>query len=90
MSGSPQTNFTSMRSIPPELEGVLVSTPDTLHGAIRFSGTRVFAYQLFDYVLSGSSLDEFLDDFPGVSREQALKLLEWELHRLHADLEPAA
>ena len=79
-----------MRSIPSELEGVLASTPDTLHGAIRFSGTRVFAYQLFDYVLSGSSLDEFLNDFPGVSREQATKLLTWELHRLHDDLEPAA
>jgi len=79
-----------MRSIPSELEGVLSSTPDTLHGAIRFSGTRVFAYQLFDYVLSDSSLNEFLNDFPGVSREQATKLLEWELNRLHGDFEPAA
>ena len=79
-----------MRSIPSELEGVLSSTPDTLHGAIRFTGTRVFAYQVFDYVLSGSSLNEFLNDFPGVSRRQATKLLEWELNRLHADLEPAA
>ena len=66
-----------MRSIPSELEGVLTSTPDTLHGDIRFSGTRVFAYQLFDYVLSDSSLNEFLNDFPGVSREQATKLLQW-------------
>jgi len=79
-----------MDHIPSELEGVLVSTSDTLHGAIRFAGTRVFAYQLFDYVLSGHSLDEFFDDFPGVGREQAQAVLNWELSRIHRDLAPAA
>ena len=74
--------------IPKELEGVLVSTPDTLHGAIRFAGTRVFAYQLFDYVLTGSSLEEFLRDFEGVSRQQAQAVMEWERRRVRKQLVP--
>lgn len=79
-----------MEQIPKELEGVLVRTADTLHGAIRFAGTRVFAYQLFDYILTGSSLDDFLEDFPGVGREQAQAVLDWELTRIHQQLEPAS
>ncbi len=79
-----------IEAIPKELEGVLVSTPDTLHGAIRFAGTRVFAYQLFDYVLTGSNLEEFLKDFEGVSREQAQALMDWELRRVHERLAPAS
>ena len=77
-------------NIPSELEGILVSTPDTLHGAIRFAGTRVFAYQLFDYVLTGESLDTFLNDFPSVKREQVEAVLSWELARIHSALQPAA
>jgi uncharacterized protein (DUF433 family) len=76
-------------TIPTELEGILVSTPDTLHGAVRFAGTRVFAYQLFDYILSGRTLDQFLDDFEGVSREHAKAVLRWKLHEVHNELEPA-
>jgi uncharacterized protein (DUF433 family) len=72
--------------IPKELEGVLVSTPDTLHGAVRFAGTRVFAHQLFDYILTGRSLDEFLSDFAGVKREDAQAVLHWELQRIHCQL----
>ncbi|MEI7577162.1 MAG: DUF433 domain-containing protein [Armatimonadota bacterium] len=71
--------------IPVELEGVLVSTPDTLHGAVRFAGTRVFAQSLFDYVLAGEKLEVFLDHFPDVSKEQALKVLDWERSRISAD-----
>jgi len=36
-------------TVPIELQDVLVSTEDTLHGAVRFAGTRVFAQSLFDY-----------------------------------------
>lgn len=78
-----------MRAIPAELQDVLVSTPDTLHGGIRFVGTRVFAYQLFDYLLTGHTLDEFLADFEGVPREMAQKLIDWELNHLHTQLEPS-
>jgi uncharacterized protein (DUF433 family) len=75
--------------IPKELEGILVSTPDTLHGAIRFAGTRVFAYQLFDYLLGGSTLEEFLENFEGVSRQQAQAVMNWELRRVREQLAPA-
>ncbi|MHB8636521.1 MAG: DUF433 domain-containing protein [Fimbriimonadaceae bacterium] len=78
-----------MESIPPELEGILVRTPETLPGAVRFEGTRVFAYQLFDYVLSGQRLETFLDDFPGVHLVQAEAVLAWERARLHRELEAA-
>lgn len=54
-------------TIPEQLQNVLESTPDTLHGAIRFRGTRVFAQSLFDDVIGGNSLAEFLEDFPDVS-----------------------
>jgi uncharacterized protein (DUF433 family) len=78
------------REIPKELEGVLVSTPDTLHGGIRFAGTRVFAFQLFEYLLNGHSLEEFLADFEGVERKQAEALRDWELRRIYAELQPAS
>lgn len=72
-------------TIPPQLSEVLVSTPDTLHGAIRFNGTRVFAQSLFDYVMQGSSLEEFLIDFPDVSKDQAEAVLRWENERIRRD-----
>ena len=64
--------------VPPELQDVLVSTEDTLHGAVRFVGTRVFAQSLFDYVMNGESIEVFLEHFPDVSREQAEAVLSWE------------
>lgn len=48
---------------------------DVLGGALVFSGTRVPVQALFDY-LERSSLQEFLEDFPTVTREQALGVLE--------------
>ena len=43
----------------------------------RFAGTRVPFKNLIDYLAGGDPLEEFLDDFPGVSREQAVARLEW-------------
>lgn len=51
--------------------------PEIMSGALVFRGTRVPAQSLFDYVGAGDSLDEFLDDFPSVTREQALNVLAW-------------
>lgn len=53
-----------------------------LSGTPVFSGTRVPVRTLFDYIADGSTLDEFLDNFPSVSREQALKLLEFVTNNL--------
>ncbi|MDX6612552.1 MAG: hypothetical protein QOD75_1738 [Blastocatellia bacterium] len=49
---------------------------DILGGTPVFAGTRVPVQSLFDYLEGGDTLDEFLDDFPAVSREHALKILE--------------
>ncbi|HEX8128893.1 MAG TPA: DUF433 domain-containing protein [Pyrinomonadaceae bacterium] len=48
---------------------------DILGGTPVFAGTRVPVQTLFDYLEGGDSLDEFLDDFPAVSREHAIKVL---------------
>jgi uncharacterized protein (DUF433 family) len=50
--------------------------PEILGGTPVFSGTRVPVESLFDHLESGVSLDEFLSDFPTVSREQAVEVLE--------------
>jgi uncharacterized protein (DUF433 family) len=47
-----------------------------LNGQPVFSGTRVPVASLIDHLEAGVSLDEFLEDFPGVTREQAISLLE--------------
>ena len=45
--------------------------PEILHGTPVFKGTRVPIDTLFDYLATGESLDEFLEDFPSVKRDQA-------------------
>jgi len=55
---------------------VVVSNPKIMSGTPCFAGTRVPVQTLFDYLQAGDPLDEFLDDFPTVSREQAIALLE--------------
>lgn len=57
-------------------EDVVHSDPEIMSGALVFVGTRVPVYSLFDYLEAGDSLDEFLDSFPSVSREQAVAALE--------------
>lgn len=50
-------------------------SPGVMSGAAVFAGTRVPVKSLFDYLEAGDSLDDFLRDFPSVSRQQALRLL---------------
>jgi len=52
------------------------SDPDILGGTTVFVGTRVPAATLLDYLEGGDSLEAFLDDFPTVTREQAVAALE--------------
>ena len=49
--------------------------PEILGGTPVFRGTRVPIESLFDHLEGGVSLDEFLDDFPTVKREQAIEVL---------------
>lgn len=53
------------------------SDPERLGGRVCFAGTRVPVDALFDNLKSGLSLDEFLDEFEGVTREQAVAVLEF-------------
>ena len=55
---------------------VVHSDPDILGGTPVFTGTRVPLQALLDYLEAGRPLDEFLDDFASVTREQAVAALE--------------
>lgn len=55
---------------------VFHSHPDILSGTPVFFGTRVPVRTLLDYIEAGEPLDEFLDDFPGVTKEQAMSFLK--------------
>jgi uncharacterized protein (DUF433 family) len=55
---------------------IISSSPDVMGGTPVFSGTRVPVQTLLDYIEGGDPLDEFLDDFPTVSREKAIAFLE--------------
>ncbi|MBV8515954.1 MAG: DUF433 domain-containing protein [Acidobacteria bacterium] len=57
-------------------EQIVRRDPDIMGGEPVFAGTRVPVYNLFDYLEAGDSLDEFLEQFPSVSREQAVGALE--------------
>jgi uncharacterized protein (DUF433 family) len=56
--------------------GVVHSSPTIMSGAPVFVGTRVPVRNLLDYIEAGDTLDEFLEDFPGVDRGQAIRFLE--------------
>lgn len=57
-------------------QSVIHSDPGILSGTPVFVGTRVPAQTLLDYLQEGSTLDEFLDHFPTVTRGQAVAVLE--------------
>ena len=58
--------------------------PEIMSGALCFKGTRVLVQTLFDYLEGSSSLEDFLEDFPSVSREAAVAVLEVAKERLFA------
>jgi len=55
---------------------IVHSDPDIVSGTPVFVGTRVPAQALLDYLEGGETIEEFLDNFPSVSREQAVAFLE--------------
>jgi uncharacterized protein (DUF433 family) len=57
-------------------------SPDILGGTAVFSGTRAPAQTLLDYPEAGDSIDDFLDGFPSVKREQVVSFLELAKDRL--------
>ena len=69
-----------MRSDPIEIN------PDKVSGTPVFSGTRVPVKNLFDYLEGGESIDDFLEGFPPVTREQAIAVLEMAEESLDREL----
>ena len=68
---------------------IVHSDPDILGGTPVFMGTRVPMKTLLDYLEAGDSLNEFLDHFPSVRREQAISVLELAKEMLTAYATPA-
>ena len=58
------------------LSGVINRDPDIVGGLPVFSGTRVLVQSLFDALEAGDTIDDFLEGFPTVKREQVIAVLE--------------
>jgi uncharacterized protein (DUF433 family) len=63
--------------------------PEIMSGTPCFAGTRVPVRSLIDYIEGGDTLDEFLAQFPTVSRKQAIAYLEESAANLERSLQPA-
>jgi uncharacterized protein (DUF433 family) len=59
-----------------DLKGVVHSDPEIMGGTPVFVGTRVPLQNLVDYLEGGESIEDFLDAFPTVKREQAIAVIE--------------
>lgn len=55
---------------------IISASPEVMGGTPVFAGTRVPVQTLLDYLKAGESIDDFLDGFPTVTREQVIALLE--------------
>lgn len=69
-----------------QAQQLIVSSPEVLGGTPVFIGTRVPVKNLTDYLEAGDTLDDFLDDFPSVSREQTVQFIEQAKEALLAQL----
>jgi uncharacterized protein (DUF433 family) len=58
------------------MSGVVTQNPEVLGGELVFAGTRVPARSLFDHLEAGDSIEQFLEGFPSVKREQVIAVLE--------------
>jgi uncharacterized protein (DUF433 family) len=59
-----------------KLKGIVHSDPEIMGGAPVFAGTRVPLQNLIDYLEGGESVDDFIDAFPTVKREQVIAVIE--------------
>ncbi len=58
------------------LGGIIQSDPEIMGGTPVFLGTRVPLQNLIDYLEGGESIEDFLDGFPSVKREQVIAVIE--------------
>ncbi len=71
-------------------EEVIEVDPEKMGGIPVFTGTRVPIQNLFDCLEGGENLEEFLDQFPTVEREQVQAVIELSRRKLLAEYEAAA
>jgi uncharacterized protein (DUF433 family) len=64
------------RGLMPNNTSIISASPDVMGGTPVFAGTRVPVQTLLDYLKAGESIDDFLDGFPTVNREQVVAFLE--------------
>jgi uncharacterized protein (DUF433 family) len=69
---------------------IIECDPEKLGGTPVFFGTRVPIQNLFDCIEDGESIEEFLDQFPTVSREQVIRVLNTSKEKLLSDYARAA
>jgi uncharacterized protein (DUF433 family) len=72
-----------------ELSNVISIHPQRVSGKPCFAGTRVPIQNLFDYLEGGETIEDFLEGFPGVTREQVVAVLEMAQQRLTQYVEAA-
>jgi len=73
-----------------DIKDVVEVDPEKMSGTPVFTGTRVPISHLFEYLEGGETVDEFLDQFPTVDREQVLEVLELSKESLLSHNEIAA
>ncbi|MCO6492588.1 MAG: DUF433 domain-containing protein [Phaeodactylibacter sp.] len=71
------------------IAGVITISPEIQSGTPVFAGTRVPIKILFDYLKGGDTIEEFLNDFPSVRREQVEQLLEFVENLVTFNIPPA-
>lgn len=64
------------------MSGVITSSKEIMGGTPVFAGTRVPTQTLIDFLKAGDSIDDFLEGFPTVSREQVIEFLEEAEHQM--------
>jgi uncharacterized protein (DUF433 family) len=58
------------------MESIVTINPKVMHGTPCFAGTRVAVQTLFDHLKAGYTIEQFLDQFPTIRREQVFRLLD--------------
>lgn len=71
-------------------DSVISRDPNVLGGAPVFAGTRVPVRILLEHFEAGDSLDDFLENYPSVTREQAIQLIELAIRQVTGTDEAAA
>ena len=67
-------------------KALVTSSPEIMGGTPVFGGTRVPVQTLFEFLEAGDTVDDFLEGFPSVTRQQVLALLETARDRVLAEV----